>query len=46
MREVSTVVSETLLKLLTSEEYAALDGAEGEVHFVSDFIVFVTGNVH
>lgn len=46
MREVLTVVGETLLKLLTGEEYAALDGAEGEVHFVSNLVVFVTGNVH
>lgn len=46
MREVSTVVGETLLKLLTDEENAALDGTKREVHFFGDFVVLVSGNVH
>ena len=40
------VVGETLLKLLASEEYAALDCAEREIHLLCDFVVFVAGDVH
>ena len=43
---VSTIVGETLLKLLAGKEDAALDSAEGEVHFFGDFVVFVSGHVH
>ena len=40
------IVCKTLLKFLASEEDAALDGAEGEVHLFGDFIVLVPGDVH
>ena len=43
---VSAIVGETVLELLSGEEDAALDGAEGKTHFVSYFVVFVALNVH
>ena len=40
------VVGETLLELLAGEEYAALHGAEGQIHLLGYLLIFVTGNVH
>ena len=45
-REGLAVVGEALLEFFASEEDAALDGAEGEVHLFGDFVVLVTGDVH
>ena len=43
---LSAIVGKTHLKFFTSEEDAALDSAEREVHLFGDFIVLVPGDVH
>ena len=40
------IVGKLLLEFLAGEENAALDGAEGEIHMLGDFVVFVAGDVH
>ena len=42
----SAVVGEAFLKALAGGEDAALDGAEGKVHFLGDILVLVAGHVH
>ena len=44
--ELVTIVNEHFLEALASKEDAALDSAEGGVHFFGDFVIFVTFNVH
>lgn len=46
VRCFSAIIGETLLKSLTGEENAALDGSERELHVFRDLVVFVTCHVH
>ena len=45
-RESLTVLLQHLLQPLTGEKDAALDGAEGEIHFLGDLVVFVPRHMH
>lgn len=41
-----TIIGETGLEFLASEEDAALYSAQGKIHLFGDFVVFVTSHVH
>ena len=43
---LSTVIGKAGLELLAGVEDTALDSSQGQIHLFSDFVVFVTLNVH